>query len=466
MTWPEHLLLDAWAGGTTGVGGDVDEGAGRWSRRSPLPRVDKHLFPGAPADPRDWKDPRVGWGLVLPDDEAVPATERGTAVDAPEPIRRLVAARAGAPVLRTRPDRVGKLRRYAADGTFTDLEVAATEFGVEPGHLPRYLLLYGSPAAIPWDVQFLLNARFAVGRLDLAGDALEHYVAALESDWAGSTADPFRSVVWATEFDSADISALMKRSIAKPVFDQLAADPTTAAGAVYLGTKHEATAQALAGALAERVPGLIVTTSHGATGDATGGPTVDTLGLPVDDAFVPVTPGVLLAGWQPNGAIWYAHACCSAGSSALTVFHGLFAPASSVGQLLASVAALGDQVAPLPRALLGHERPLRAFIGHVEPTFDWTMRERETGQILTGSIRQGLYDNLYQPRPYPVGLAFEPFFAPIGALSVQQEQLRRRYAHEGGAEKDPELLATQLAARDRMSMVILGDPTVVVHPGA
>ena len=45
--------------------------------------------------------------------------------------------------------------------------------------------------------------------------------------------------------------------------------------------------------------------------------------------------------------------------------------------------AFGAFTTPLPRALLGATRPLRAFVGHVEPTFDWTLRQRQTGEHLT-----------------------------------------------------------------------------------
>jgi hypothetical protein len=44
--------------------------------------------------------------------------------------------------------------------------------------------------------------------------------------------------------------------------------------------------------------------------------------------------------------------------------------------MLKNIAATaGARISPLPRALLGAEKPLRAFVGHVEPTFDWTLRD-------------------------------------------------------------------------------------------
>jgi hypothetical protein len=45
--------------------------------------------------------------------------------------------------------------------------------GLGDGKTPQYLLIYGSPAEIPWAVQYALNMSTYVGRLDLEGPALE-----------------------------------------------------------------------------------------------------------------------------------------------------------------------------------------------------------------------------------------------------------------------------------------------------
>jgi hypothetical protein len=65
--------------------------------------------------------------------------------------------------------------------------------------------------------------------------------------------------------------------------------------------------------------------------------------------------------------VWNAHACCSPGSDSPSNYAGLLDPESDVDAVLAAVAGLGSTVAPRPTALLGAEKPLRAFIGHVEP---------------------------------------------------------------------------------------------------
>lgn len=459
---PTRLRLNAWTGGRSGVSGRVAEEATGWAVRRRLQRMDRRLLAAEPADPRDWRDPRVGWGLVLPDRDGLSDAELATAADAPGPIGDLVRDRAGAPVLRYRHGEYTSLRRYYPDRPCRPLSLAGSEFGTGDDRLPRYLLIYGSPAEIPWDLQYALNARFAVGRLSLTGQPLANYIAALLRGWPQPSSSPFRAIVWATDHGPKDMSATMKRTVATPIATALQLDPDIGAAALFLRRQGAgATAETLRRAIAETRPGLIVTTSHGKAGDEGGAPTTpEDLGLPVGEDGSLVRPGDLLADWQPDGAIWYAHACCSAGSSGDTIFDGLFGADTTVGRLLASVAGLDSLVAPLPQALLGHERPLRAFIGHVEPTFDWTIAAPATGQPLAAGVRAGVYDGLYDSTgAQPVGLSFNAYYEPIGVLAAQQETLRR--AMDRGTDVGSQALATQLSARDRMSTVILGDPTVV-----
>ena len=47
------------------------------------------------------------------------------------------------------------------------------------------------------------------------------------------------------------------------------------------------------------------------------------LGLPVDTDGTTLNADTLLGTWSLAGAVWYAQACCSAGSNAGTSFEGL-----------------------------------------------------------------------------------------------------------------------------------------------
>jgi hypothetical protein len=431
-----------------------------------MAKVPQLLVAGEPADLRDWRDETVGWGLILPENESISPAERAAGVDAPKPIRDLLASRPGSPVFRYRPHLGSNyLRRYYDNGRCQDTTPSESRRGVGRGNLPRYLLIYGSPKEIPWDLQYVLNVSCFVGRLDLDGQALENYVSALIDNWKDASCDPHKPVVWAVDHGQDDITWLMRHAIAEPVRKKLAADSDIGDSVRHLaGT--EATASALITSLAEASPALVITTSHGMTG-----PLDDALkmaadlGVPVDDLGDMLRPDELLTKWQPNGAIWYAHACCSAGSDGSTKFAGLVKPGSMIDSTLKAVAGLGAQIAPLPQALLGAKRPLRAFVGHVEPTFDWTIRHPDTGQVLTSDIQAALYNRMHRKQPEPVGMAFQDYFHAAGSLANQWlKETRNVRAPDPDARQAAREVALrlQLAALDRQSTVILGDPTATM----
>jgi hypothetical protein len=416
--------------------------------------------PGALVDARAWQDPDVGWGLVLRDDPLLPVAARATAADAPEPIQRLLQHRNGV-VLRWSPDLpASKIRRCYADGTAQDPHLVQSERGTARGRIPRYLLLYGSPEILPWTLQYDLGAYAFTGRLDLDGAQLAHYVDAVLSGWDGAGANAQRAVTWAVDHGGDDITRLMRTVVAKKLHDQFAGDDAMDAQFID-GRSEPATAALLVAALESKQPGMIVTTSHGMTGPLDDVPAMRAaMGVPVDAMYQTLDVDALLANWSPDGALWYAHACCSAGSDAESGYAGLVDEHSQAGQILRGVAEAGALVAPLARRLLGAPRPLRAFLGHVEPTFDWTLKDRSTGQTLTGSLAEALYKRLYQP--FPVGYAIEALHDKAPKLEIAR-QAALRAATQGGTpsereEHEGEALTCRLVAQDLRSLVLLGDP--------
>ncbi len=459
QTWPTQLSINAWTGQAIPVG-NVAAGALAWALGRPPPQVEKVLLPTV-AEPANWRDERVGWGLVLPERPGLSEAELASGSDAPEPIRALLEDRPNSPIFRYRPDSPHRLiflrdYKHKKDVAITP----AVERGTKPGALPHYLLIYAKPEDIPWEFQYILNAIGAVGRLDLAGEPLTHYVQALLAGWSTAQANLDHAVVWAVDHGPQDITRKLKTGIAATVYQALAADTYFQGKVEFIdGEQTPADSARLISALAQHRPALVVTTSHGQTGPLNNLSAMRLhLGLPVDHNYQPLNPEQLLAAWQPDGAIWYAHACCSAGSSALTIFDGLVEPGSAVDQVIKGITQLGPLTAPLPRALLGAPKPLRAFIGHVEPTFDWTIRQSRTGQYLTHNIKRALYDNLYTRRP--VGLAFRDYYEPLAALYTEYDQALQ--AFNRGQDTEYTMLYTRLAARDLQSMVILGDPTAVL----
>jgi hypothetical protein len=472
------VTLNAWTGEGSGVHGTFGPRALAWALGGAGREIPQLLKPETPPDWKDWRDPRVGWGVILP--EADPAggftvADLAAGVDAPEPIRKLIAERQvdlpwTIPIYRYRAsapagERLRSLRNLAAG---KDLSTTGSGIGTRPVDVPKYLLIVGSPAEIPWQLQYVLSAQRGVGRLDLPPEGLGRYVDALLTGWAGSAADVEKAVLWSVVHDAGDITAVMRNLVASRVHALLIADDDIGViGARFLDATadpDQATREALAAALAADRPALVVTTSHGKTGPidpAVRAEMARDLGIPVDQDFRLLDPDTLLAAWQPDGAIWYAHACCSAGSSAGSAFAGLFAAGGDIEKVLSAVAALGDRTAPLPCRLLGAEKPLRAFIGHVEPTFDWTLKEPLNGQPLTTELCRAIYPGLYLGEP--PGLAFERWQGQADAFHRLAAKLDTAVA--GGSVPGDEALFPRLAWRDVESTVLLGDPTAALPVG-
>lgn len=456
---PDVLRVNAWDGSAAPA--QELPASTPWAVRKHLSGREGRLAPAPAIDPRQWNHPDIGWGLILPEKEGLAPADLATGADAPEAIRKLLADRADSPVLRYRPDLgSGHLRRYYADRPAQDLSVQATPAGIRDGRIPRYLLIYASPDEVPWKLQYALNMSRYVGRLDLTGAALDNYVAALRTDWSGQSCDPCAPVVWSVDHGSPDITSLMARALGGKLYEAFEGDDQLVGRALLRG--GDATRTKLAATLLERKPALVVTTSHGMTGPA-GDPSAlkAKLGALVDAAYEPLGAEDL-ATWSPSGAIWYAHACCSAGSDAASRYGDLLPPDGPIGKVLAEAAsAAGAMTAPLARDLLGRERPLRAFVGHVEPTFDWTLRDPANRQVVAHVLRTCLYPDLYRQGdlPTPIGHALTEIYREAGSfLGALDDDLRGIDQNRSGARDWA--LYRQLVAMDRQTLVILGDPTV------
>ncbi len=461
MQWPAEITANAWTGTET-VLGALSDGAGQWARSDHFAgRPASHRAAQRRPDLRDWTDKRVGWGLVLP---ARPGSgaDLSRADDVPEPIGRLAAARSltGKPlVLRHRPGDFDHLYRYY-DGETRPHQLPTTgdgPRGAGRGELPYYLLLAGSPAELPWDLQLQLNHVAFTGRLDLDQHGAGNYVDMALGGWASAAIDSTSPLMWAVQHQPGDITWLMRQGLAERALAAWRTDPQIGDRAVGL-RDGDATCAGLTAALGERRPGVVVTTSHGMTGSDSD-PAWDggTLGRLVDADHALLDPDRLLADWSPDGVVWYALACCSAGGSGRNQFDGLLEPDSRAARAVERVAGLGPVSAELPRALLGAARPARAFIGHVEPAFDWTLRRADTGLVTTSSLVTTLYDEFFQARPAPVGYAFRDYYR-------QSATLRSRWSTARQLTTDADAPATALlcalAGIDRQCTVIFGDPAV------
>jgi len=455
--WPP-LLANAWCG--EAAEGALALNSLAWGAKRDVAIPSQSL--AAPVvDHNDWRDPRVGWGVVLADQTGLSNDALATGDDAPEPVRELIAARGGAPVFRYVPgNSKGLLRRYRVGGKPSDLNLSG-ERGLGTNAVPWYLLIVGSPKDIPWEVQYHLQTQAYVGRLDLDLEGLENYVGALLGEWSGSPRSARTPLVWAVDKGHPDITRLMRKTIAERLVDKLTSDKDVDMAQGFL-TDAAATCTDLVSALVSRQPAFVMTSSHGATFPLTDPKAMGAkLGGLVDVENTVLVDQV--EAWKPSGAIWYAHACCSAGGDAVSLFAGLVDPTSTLGQTLTAIAQTGAQTSPLARKLLGTKAPLGAFVGHVEPTFDWTLRDPVTKQTMTEHITRSLYDELHLASRPTIGRAMAPYFAATAGSMLDYSDALDAIVQQGNVALDRARTA-KLLALDRLAMVILGDPTVRLPP--
>lgn len=460
---PTELRANAWNGAP--VTGALSPKTVWGQRPIDVTAAPKLLAPPPAADMRDWRDEAVGWGVVLPDRPDLAPAAR--AVVDPDPalaaLADLVEHRRGV-VLRYDPSLGnGYVNRYYPEGGCQQISLIGSLPGTGRGALPMYLLIYAGPAAISWNFQYRLNSDRFVGRLDPGGPGTAAYLAALRADWPGPQPDPGAPLLWTVDHGGGDITQLMRRVVGDVLWTRFEADVDMPRRQRLADA--DATGAGLIAALAALRPAFVATTSHGLTGPlAPGSPLAARIGIPVDAAFAPIDLDALFAAWQPAGVIWYAHACCSAGSDARSRFADLFDAGDPMRTMLDAIATdAGACSSPLSQRLLGAPAPARAFIGHVEPTFDWTLRDPATGQPLANTLVDALYNLLFARGPSglatPIGYALAKLFDEADAFFAAWAAAIAD-VNRGTPSAADWALYRKLAGYDRQGTVILGDPTV------
>jgi hypothetical protein len=157
IEWPTTLAINAYTGAMQ-ADGAVSAAANRWILTNGPEPVRAFLKPPPAANFNDWTDPRVGWGLVLPERPGQSDSDLVSGDDAPEPIRELLKKRSqilGSParVLRYRPESPDRFRFLRNYRDRKDLAISGSPTGIAPGCLPCYVLIAASPEQIPWELQ-------------------------------------------------------------------------------------------------------------------------------------------------------------------------------------------------------------------------------------------------------------------------------------------------------------------------
>jgi hypothetical protein len=134
-------------------------------------------------------------------------------------------------------------------------------------------------------------------------------------------------------------------------------------------------------------------------------------------------------------------------------------------EVLDGIAACGAMIAPLPQALLGAREPLKGFIGQIEPTFNWTLKDDATGQWLTNPIAKAMHQKLF--RSQPLGRVVHEIHQIATTLAAQFSDAQDRsvtHADPDTRQRNEEkALRLRLVGQDLMSLVVLGDPAVRIE---
>ena len=412
-----------------------------------------HFGLKAGVDPKKLEE--AGWGVIVAHD-ANPAL-----LDALRPLLQLRRQQAG-PLFRVYQGPDG-YRPNESKGDF----LARHGMGpgpADPAKVPYYLLIVGSPEAIPYRFQFQLDVQYAVGRIWFElPQHYAHYAASVVAAETGplQLARQLRFFGVANPDDRA--TALSSEHLIGPLCRQLSARKPDWDIAALLGA---AATKARLGRLlgGDETPALLVTASHG-------------MEFPFDDERQLRHQGALLCqdwpgpkAWQGRGAIPQDHYFAGddlrsdARLLGLITFHfacfGAGTPREDefAKQAFKARQAIAPQpfVAGLPTRLLSHPGGgALAVIGHVDRAWGYSFLWPDAGSQTTvfASTLERLLDG------YPVGAALEYFnerYAELASdLSVELEDI------EYGLQPNPDKLAGLWTANnDARSYVIIGDPAV------
>jgi hypothetical protein len=414
-----------------------------------------------PAEAPDPGDPaEVGWAVVVRTGD--PAAD--------DLLARLE------PLIAKRGSSAADAFRYPGGDEHDQADWIDTEYLGRGSDRPKYLLLAGDPAQLPFELQATLAAAGAsVGRVDFeSGDDLDAYVAkviAHEAD--GAALSTPSAYVFGTDGGPNDPTYYSARYLVEPVAQAIEeVTPFTVTRVVGAG----ATKDALLTSMSER-HGLVLTASHGMVAEVGQGAEVQRR---VNGGWCcQASPGMTVDDWLvtgddlPDGSVWpgaivVQFACWGYGTPTTSTFEQWTGTTTKL-------TAEQPFVAAIPKRLLANPDGPIGFVGHVDTAwlhgFDDPLAP--------------IPDGLYNPRLEPMltlvqsallhrtasAYGLRDLSSRADMIASEVSNLMNRLRGKGQTIKDLDAiqrrkLADRMIRRnDAMWFLFFGDPGVRVRVG-
>jgi hypothetical protein len=425
----------------------------RWLAMLHAAARDTHY--GLPFDVRAEDVTAAGWGVLV-------STEDDSGV-----LKQLE------PLLRRRREQTGdrfKILEYRPGETWPQW-LARHQVGpgtIDPDKVPYYLLIAGSPALVPFRLQYLLDVEYAVGRVhfDDPGGYREYADGVVAYETAAQPAHDDTALFFGTRhpFDAATESSA--DHLVAPLAGCFGAggrfEKVVGAGRSRVVVGDAATKPALSEILAGRGPygrpALIFAATHGMGGWPAGHPAQRAShgALLCQDwpGFGQIDPAYYYAGSdlasdaRLHGMIAFFFACYGAGTPDRDPF------AHQPGEAPPLIAP-EPFVAALPQRLLGHPGGgALAVIGHIERAWGYSFIFGEQAQLnpFENAIGRILIGQ-------PVGYAMKDFSERYALLSANLSGVLEEVGH-GRTAALPTLARLWTERNDAQNYILLGDPAV------